>query len=86
MGDINLLLADISTTIVQLNKMWLKVVDALKQETDYVTLDEAEEISGLTKRQLRYRADSGDIRTRRINERTRLYSRNDLESNHRQRR
>lgn len=82
MTQAEILAAEILRESMELNTKCARLLSQLMGQEDYVSIDEAVTISGLTKRQLWHRADSGQIQTKRLSSRNRVYLRADLEKFH----
>lgn len=76
--SINSLLIELSSNLIALNASWGKLVDALVDKSEYVSLEEAVKLTGLTKRQVRHAAESNKCRYKDYGNRTKFYNLGDL--------
>lgn len=80
-NDIKKQMVHMAKLIVELNETWAGIIQAIEEDDTYVSSAEAIAITGLTKRQLKYRSDCGAIGYRNQSERIRLYRLSDLKRN-----
>ncbi len=58
-------IAEFTQALIAMNEAWAKVVSQL-QEQDYLPLETAAELTGMTKRQLSYRAQNGSVKSKKV--------------------
>lgn len=73
MTEVNLLVFQVIEDSLKMQQDMTKLLEAVKEETLYVPIAEAERLSGMDKRSIRYYAQSKAIRTKDINPSVKLY-------------
>lgn len=73
MTEVNLLVLQVIEDSLKMQQDMTKLLDAVRQEALYVPIAEAERLSGMDKRSIRYHAQTKAIRTRDINPSLKLY-------------
>ncbi len=73
MTEVNLLVFQVIEDSLKMQQDMTKLLEAVKEETLYVPIAEAERLSGMDKRSIRYYAQTKTIRTKDINPSVKLY-------------
>ena len=73
MTEVNLLIYQVIEDSLKMQQDMTKLLEAVRDETLYVSIGEAERLSGMDKRSIRYYAQNKTIRTRDINPSLKLY-------------
>lgn len=73
--------AKLAKALLEANQAYVELIEKMEASEQYISLAEAEEMSSLSKRQLRWLGDTNRIRTKRISERVRLYLLSDVMAN-----
>ena len=73
MTEVNLLVFRVIEDSLKMQQDMTKLLEAVREETLYVPIAEAERLSGLDKRSIRYYAQNKTIRTKDVNPTLKLY-------------
>lgn len=73
MTEVNLLVFQVIEDSLKMQQDMTKLLEAVREETLYVPIAEAERLSGLDKRSIRYHAQNKTIRTKDVNPTLKLY-------------
>lgn len=86
MTEVNMLVLQVIEDSLKMQQDMTRLLEAVRNESLYVSISEAEKLSGMDKRSIRYYAQNKTIRTREINPTVKLYHVEDVMNLTKQRR